>query len=61
MPEITGERQEVEHEPVETVPEQSRQETGISNQTYRDLTGIGSPTRLRLNDFSGQGERAPPE
>lgn len=63
MPEIIGERQagpeaEDRRDRFELSPDS--QEAGAANQAP-NLPGIYvSPLQLRLDDFSGEGERAPP-
>jgi hypothetical protein len=64
MPEITGEQDvEVLPEKAEDLGRQDCYEAGVLDLTeFGDLTEVvWPPSRLRLDDFSGEGERAPPE
>ncbi|MBI4580254.1 MAG: hypothetical protein HY718_11165 [Planctomycetes bacterium] len=61
MPEITGERA-AEPEMAEAMVQPPAVEQDRTAPTGRESTGaFVSPMRLRLDDFSGEGERAPPE
>jgi hypothetical protein len=62
IPAITGEQVEVaaNDECVRRMFESAGDRR--ANRIYRPMTGRKpSPMRLRLDDFSGEGERAPPE
>ena len=65
MPEIIGDVAETEPEPTVEMAVQFRESTHPGHPEAEDYsTNPGfflSPLRLRLEDFSGQGERAPPE
>ena len=67
MPEIVGESQDAdphleENRPAEPVGEQlwPRRTSRASRERYRQSGIMVSPLVLRLIDFSGEGERAPP-
>ena len=68
MPEIVGESQDTdphleENRPAEPVEERlwPRRTSRASRERYRQSGIMTSPLMLRLIDFSGEGERAPPE
>lgn len=65
MPEIIGESRATVLETAEEEPQAVQLVLPSSNarteHTVDPLEGYISPSRLRLNDFSGGGERAPPE
>jgi len=63
MPEITGQSQAGTLEPAEEMAEAVEVISLPANHVPQSSTDLGvclSPLRLRLNDFSGEGERAPP-
>ena len=64
MPEIVGESQDVAPGLDENRPAEGGPETPHPRPVFRDVrteSGITrSPLVMRLTDFSGEGERAPP-
>ncbi|UCD29036.1 MAG: hypothetical protein JSV03_00700 [Planctomycetota bacterium] len=64
MPEIVGESQDSGPELAENeVLETEREVDTFTNPISEEIKQPGafeSPLQLRLNDFSGEGERAPP-
>ena len=64
MPEIIGNRQDDCPDPAENVEQEEQFEEEEHNWAEEHLPHPGaceSPLRMRLHDFSGEGERAPPE
>lgn len=63
MPEITGDRQDTCPDPVENKRDAVQGKEDVPNLAEEHLPqpeACESPLRMRLHDFSGEGERAPP-